>query len=154
MLTNQGPKVLEFNVRFGDPECQAILMRLQSDILDALEAVVDERLDEVELRWDPRPAVTVVMASEGYPGAYERGRVISNLDQADRMKDVKVFHAGTQLRDDGRVITDGGRVVNVTALGDTLALAQQRAYEAARTIRFGGSWFRNDIAQRALKPVK
>ena len=114
MLTNQGPKVLEFNVRFGDPECQAILMRLKSDLLDVLEAVVDERLDEVKIEWDPRPAVTVVMASEGYPGHYERGRVINNLDEADRMADVKVFHAGTAFRTDpqfgrdGRIVTDGG----------------------------------------------
>ncbi len=151
MLTNQGPKVLEFNVRLGDPECQAVLMRLQSDLLDALEAVVDERLEEVELRWDPRPAVTVVMASEGYPGPYERGRVINNLEAAAQMTDVKVFHAGTMLRDDGRIVTDGGRVLGVTALGDTFELAQQRAYEAARTIRFGGGWYRNDIAHHALK---
>jgi phosphoribosylamine--glycine ligase len=157
MLTNQGPKVLEFNVRFGDPECQAILMRLQSDLLDALEAVVDERLDQVELTWDTRPSVTVVMASEGYPGHYERGRVINNLDEADRMKDVKVFHAGTAFRTDptlgrdGRVVTDGGRVLDVTALGETLAEAQARAYDAARAIRFNGAWYRRDIADRALK---
>ena len=158
MLTNQGPKVLEFNVRFGDPECQAILMRLKSDLLDALEAVVDEKLDTLELEWDPRPAVTVVMAAEGYPGPYERGRVINNLDAAEAMTDVKVFHAGTALRSDpqlgrdGRVVTDGGRVMGVTAIGDTLALAQARAYEAARAIRFNGGWYRHDIADRALKP--
>jgi phosphoribosylamine---glycine ligase len=155
MLTNQGPKVLEFNVRFGDPECQAVLMRLKSDLLDALEAVVDERLDTVNLEWDPRPAVTVVMASEGYPGHYERGRVINNLEEAERMRDVKVFHAGTALRSDpqlgrdGRVVTDGGRVLNVTALGNTLADAQARAYEAARSIRFAGGWYRHDIATKA-----
>ena len=125
MLTNQGPKVLEFNVRFGDPECQAVLMRLKSDLLDALEAVVDERLDTVDAAsGTPGPAVTVVMASEGYPGHYERGRVINNLEEAERMADVKVFHAGTALRTDphagrdGRIVTDGGRVLNVTALGD------------------------------------
>jgi phosphoribosylamine--glycine ligase len=157
MLTNQGPKVLEFNVRFGDPECQAVLMRLQSDLLDALEAVVDERLDQLTLRWDPRPAVTVVMASEGYPGPYERGRVINNLDEAERMADVKVFHAGTMLRSDpslgrdGRIATDGGRVLDVTALGATLAEAQARAYEAARAIRFNGGWYRRDIADRAIE---
>src|SRR3954463_13259198 len=134
MLTNQGPKVLEFNVRFGDPECQAVLMRLKSDLLEALNAVVDERLDQVELVWDPRPAITVVMAAEGYPGPYERGRVINNLEEAERMPDVKVFHAGTALRSDpqwgrdGRIVTDGGRVLNVTALGDTLQDAQARAY--------------------------
>jgi phosphoribosylamine---glycine ligase len=157
MLTNQGPKVLEFNVRFGDPECQAVLMRLQSDLLDALEAVVDERLDGLTLRWDPRPAVTVVMASEGYPGPYERGRVINNLDEAERMADVKVFHAGTMLRSDpslgrdGRIATDGGRVLDVTALGATLAEAQARAYEAARAIRFNGGWYRRDIAEKAVR---
>ncbi len=160
MLTNQGPKVLEFNVRFGDPECQAVLMRLKSDLLDALEAVVDERLDTLELAWDPRPAVTVVMASEGYPGHYERGRVINNLEQADRMADVKVFHAGTALRSDpqlgrdGRIVTDGGRVLNVTALGSDLADAQARAYEAVRSIRFTGAMYRRDIAQKAIKAAK
>ena len=157
MLTNQGPKVLEFNVRFGDPECQAVLMRLQSDLLDALEAVVDERLDEIELKWDKRPAVTVVMASEGYPGPYERGRVINNLEEANAMKDVKVFHAGTTLRTDpslgrdDRAVTDGGRVLNVTALGDTFVEAKARAYEAAASIRFTGNWYRRDIADRAIQ---
>ena len=157
MLTNQGPKVLEFNVRFGDPECQAVLMRLKSDLFEALDAVVDERLDTVELVWDKRPAVTVVMASEGYPGSYERDRVINNLEEADRMPDVKVFHAGTALRADptggrdGRVVTDGGRVLNVTALGDTLADAQHRAYEAVRSIRYSGAWYRRDIADKAIR---
>jgi phosphoribosylamine--glycine ligase len=158
MLTNQGPKVLEFNVRFGDPECQAVLMRLRSDLLDALEAVVDERLETMALDWDPRPSVTVVMASEGYPGPYERGRTINNLDEADRMPDVKVFHAGTSLRQDpfggrgGRVVTDGGRVLGVTALGDTLEAAQARAYDAARAIRYAGAWYRKDIGDRAIRP--
>jgi phosphoribosylamine--glycine ligase len=157
MLTNQGPRVLEFNVRFGDPECQAVLMRLQTDLLDVLEAVVDERLDTVSLQWDPRPAVTVVMASEGYPGHYERGRVINNLEQAERMTDVKVFHAGTALRNDpqmnrdGRIVTDGGRVLDITALGANLAEAQARAYEAAHAVRFAGAWYRRDIADRALR---
>ncbi len=157
MLTNQGPKVLEFNVRFGDPECQAVLMRLQTDLLDVLEAVVEERLDSVELAWDPRPALTVVMASEGYPGPYERGRVINNLDAADRLPDVKVFHAGTALRSDsggirdGRVVTDGGRVLNVTALGETLRDAQTHAYEATQNIRFAGGWYRRDIGERAIR---
>ncbi|MFO0888752.1 MAG: phosphoribosylamine--glycine ligase [Isosphaeraceae bacterium] len=154
MLTNQGPKVLEFNVRFGDPETQVILARLKSDLLEALEAVVDGRLDSVSLEWDPRPAVTVVMASEGYPGHYERDRRIEHIDAADRLPDVKVFHAGTTLRTDsggGRgplVVNDGGRVLNVTALGDTLAEARERAYEAVRTIRFPGGYYRRDIAER------
>ncbi|MBX6313977.1 MAG: phosphoribosylamine--glycine ligase [Isosphaeraceae bacterium] len=157
ILTNQGPKVLEFNVRFGDPECQAVLMRLKSDLFEALEAVVDERLDRINLAWDPRPAVTVVMASEGYPGHYERGRVIHNLDQVEKMPDVKVFHAGTALRPDGpsgregRIVTDGGRVLGVTALGRDLADAQARAYEAVRAIRYTGAWYRRDIADRAIR---
>lgn len=154
MLTNQGPKVLEFNVRFGDPETQVVLMRLRTDLLDVLEAVVDERLDAISLQWDPRPAVTVVMASEGYPGHYERDQPIENLDAADRLPDVKVFHAGTALRADaaggreGRVVNDGGRVLNVTALGATMAEARDRAYEAVRTIRFPRGYYRRDIAAR------
>ncbi len=159
MLTNQGPKVLEFNVRFGDPECQAVLMRLKSDLFEALDAVVDERLDQIQLEWDPRPALTVVMAAEGYPGSYERGRVINNLEEADRMVDVKVFHAGTAQRSDplsgrdGRVSTDGGRVLGVTALGDTLADAKRRAYEAAKAIRFAGGWYRHDIGDKAIRAI-
>jgi phosphoribosylamine--glycine ligase len=155
MLTNQGPKVLEFNVRFGDPETQAVLMRLKSDLLDVLEAAADERLDSVAMEWDPRPAATVVMAAEGYPGHYEREREIQNLDAADRMPDVKVFHAGTTLRvepgpgREARIVSDGGRVLNVTALGDTLEEARTRAYEAARTIKFLGAWYRRDIAGRS-----
>jgi phosphoribosylamine--glycine ligase len=157
MLTNQGPKVLEFNVRFGDPETQVVLMRLKSDLLEILEGVADERLDSVALEWDPRPSVTVVMASEGYPGHYERDRLIQNLEVVEKMPDVKVFHAGTTLRSDAapgrdaRIVTDGGRVLNVTGLGETLAEAQARAYEAARVIRFPGAWYRRDIAGRALR---
>jgi phosphoribosylamine--glycine ligase len=157
MITNQGPKVLEFNVRFGDPETQAVLMRLKSDLLDLLEAAVDDRLDTVTLDWDPRPAVTVVMASEGYPGHYERERLIENLEVADRMPDVKVFHAGTTFRADpaagreGRVVTDGGRVLNVTALGANLAEARSRAYEAVRAVKFPGAWYRHDIAGRPAR---
>jgi phosphoribosylamine--glycine ligase len=154
MLTNQGPKVLEFNVRFGDPETQVILTRLKSDLLDALEAVVDERLGEIDLEWDPRPSVTVVMAAEGYPGHYERDLPILNLDAAERVPDVKVFHAGTTLRTDPeggrepRVVSDGGRVLNVTALGATLAEARDRAYEAVRILRFPGGYYRRDIAEK------
>jgi phosphoribosylamine---glycine ligase len=157
MLTNQGPKVLEFNVRFGDPETQVVLMRLKSDLLDVLEAVVDDRLDTINLDWDPRPAVTVVMASEGYPGHYERECLVQNLEVVERMPDVKVFHAGTTLRADpvtgrdSRVVTDGGRVLNVTALGATLQEAQARAYEAVRAIKYQGAWYRRDIAGRPVR---
>jgi phosphoribosylamine---glycine ligase len=153
MLTNQGPRVLEFNARFGDPETQPLLMRLKSDLLDLLEAVVDETLtdiDESKVVWDPRPAVCVVMASGGYPGKFETGRPIAGLDEVSRMADVKVFHGGTKL-DSGRVVTDGGRVLGVTALGDTLADAKKRAYEAVQKITFKGAHYRTDIADKALK---
>jgi phosphoribosylamine--glycine ligase len=152
MLTNQGPRVLEFNCRFGDPETQPLLMRLKTDLLDLLEAVADERLHEFEDRveWDPRPAVSVVICSGGYPGKYETGRVIGGLDAAERVPDVKVFHAGTKL-DDGRTVTDGGRVLAVTALGDDLAAAKARAYEAVKLIQFPGLHYRTDIADKALK---
>jgi phosphoribosylamine--glycine ligase len=152
MVTPQVPRVLEYNCRFGDPETQPLLMRLKTDLLDLLEAAVDERLDgfEGKLEWDPRPAVCVVMCSEGYPGSYERGFPISGLDAAGRLPDVKVFHAGTR-RDGDRVLTDGGRVLGVTALGDTLAEAQKRAYEAVALISFRGAYYRHDIAAKALR---
>ncbi len=154
MTTNQGPRVLEFNCRFGDPETQPLLMRLRTDLLDLIEAVVDERLDTFEdrLEWDPRPAVCVVMASGGYPGNYEKGLAIKGLAEAAKLPDVKVFHAGTK-RDGDRVLTDGGRVLGVTALGDTLADAKRRAYEAVACIQFHGAFYRRDIADKALRPV-
>jgi phosphoribosylamine--glycine ligase len=154
MVTSQGPRVLEFNCRFGDPEVQPLLMRLRTDLLDLLDAVVEERLDEFagRLEWDPRPAVCVVMASKGYPGTYERGLVIKGLADAARLPDVKVFHAGTR-RDGDRVLTDGGRVLGVTALGSTMAEAQRRAYEAVGVIGFPGAFWRRDIAARALRPA-
>ena len=150
MLTNQGPKVLEFNVRLGDPESQAVLMRLKTDLLDVLNAVVDERLDTIELQWDPRPASTVVMAADGYPGSYDRGRPINGLDDAALVDGVKVFHAGTTIRNEPqgrRIVTDGGRVLDVTALGETLDIARDRAYQAVSAIRFTGAWYRSDIAR-------
>jgi phosphoribosylamine--glycine ligase len=150
MLTRQGPKVLEFNVRFGDPECQPLLFRLQSDLVDVLEATIDGRLDEIEpLEWDPRPAVCVIMASEGYPGPYEKGLPIRGLEQADELPDVKVFHAGTTL-DNGRVITNGGRVLGVTAMGSTISAAKLQAYRAVKCIRWPGAWCRKDISDKAL----
>ncbi|MSR55842.1 MAG: phosphoribosylamine--glycine ligase [Gemmataceae bacterium] len=155
MLTNQGPKVLEFNARFGDPETQPLLMRLKSDLLDLLEAAVDETLaemDESKVVWDERPAVCVVMASGGYPGKFENGKPIAGLDEVSRMADVKVFHAATKV-DGNRIVTDGGRVLGVTALGDTLAAAKERAYEAVRKISFKGAHYRTDIADKALRQV-
>jgi phosphoribosylamine--glycine ligase len=155
IATNQGSRVLEFNARFGDPETQPLLMRLRTDLLDVLEAAVDERLPEVVpedgLDFDPRPAVCVVLASHGYPGAYWKDRVIDGLDDAAKMRDVKVFHAGTR-EERGRIVTDGGRVLGVTALGATLADAQRRAYEAVGKITFHGMFYRKDIGNRALRP--
>ncbi len=153
MLTNQGPRVLEFNCRFGDPETQPLLMRLKTDLLDLLEAVVEDRLDEFpegRLEWDARPAVCVVTASGGYPGPFQKGKVITGLAEAAKLPDVKVFHAGTR-REKDLVLTDGGRVLAVTALGDTLADAKRRAYEAAGKIHFQGAHYRKDIADKALK---
>jgi phosphoribosylamine--glycine ligase len=150
MITGQGFEVLEFNVRFGDPECQPLLMRLQGDLLDLLEGAVDGRLDEIAVpEWDPRPAVCVVMASEGYPGAYERGQAIRGLEEAAKLADLKVFHAGTILRD-GQVVTDGGRVFGVTALGTSISAAKLQAYKGVKTIRFSGAWCRKDISDKAL----
>lgn len=150
MVTSQGIEVLEYNVRFGDPECQPLLMRLKSDLVDLLEATADGRLDEVApLEWDPRPAICVVMASEGYPGNYERGQPIRGLDEADKLPDVKVFHAGTATSD-GQVVTDGGRVLGVTALGSSISAAKLQAYRAVKCIRFSGGWCRKDISDKAL----
>jgi phosphoribosylamine--glycine ligase len=153
MLTNQGPRVLEFNCRFGDPETQPLLMRLKTDLLDLLEAVADDRLLEFEdrIEWDPRPAVCVVLCSAGYPGRYETGKPVEGIAAADALPGVKVFHAGTRLDDKGRVVTDGGRVLGVTALGDDLADAKARAYAAVKLIRFPGMHYRSDIADKALK---
>ncbi|HUT90676.1 MAG TPA: phosphoribosylamine--glycine ligase [Thermoguttaceae bacterium] len=150
MITNQGPKVLEYNVRFGDPEAQPLLMRLKTDLVDLLEAAVDGRLDEIApLEWDPRPSVCVVMASEGYPGSYKKGHPIRGLDEAANVPDVKVFHAGTQLVD-GQIVTSGGRVLGVTALGDNIAKAKLQAYTAVKPIRWDGAWCRKDISDKAL----
>ena len=152
MLTNQGSRVLEFNCRFGDPETQVLMMRLKTDLLDLLEAVADERLHEFEtIEWDVRPSVCVVLCSGGYPGKYDNGKIIAGIAEADKLPGVKVFHAGTRLDDSNRVVTDGGRVLGVTALGDTLADAKARAYEAVKLISFLGMHFRTDIADKALK---
>jgi len=151
MVTHQGPKVLEYNVRFGDPECQPLLMRLKTDLVDVLEAAVQERLDQIcPLEWDPRPAVCVVMASEGYPGAYEKGRPLRGLEEAAKLPDVKVFHAGTAVSD-GRTVTAGGRVLGVTALGENIAQAKLHAYTAVKCIRWEGAWCRKDISDKALR---
>lgn len=150
MLTAQGPRVLEFNTRFGDPEAQPVLMRLKTDLFELLLAAAEGKLDRIpSLDWDPRPAVCVVMAAEGYPGDYEKGSTIRGLAEADALPDVKVFHAGTKRRADGSVVTDGGRVLGVTAIGDTIAAAKLRAYQAVKPIRWDGAWCRKDISDKA-----
>ena len=154
MLTQAGPKVLEYNCRFGDPECQPLLMRLKSDLVEILEAVVDGNLDQIDNpEWDPRPAICVVMASQGYPGEYQTGQPILGISEADQMPDVKVFHAGTKLVD-GTVVASGGRVLGVTALGDNISLAKLNAYTAVQKVRWQGSWCRKDISDKALQYIQ
>ena len=149
MVTNQGPKVLEFNVRFGDPETQPMLMRLKSDLGELLMAAADGKLAEFgPAEWDPRPAVCVVMAAEGYPGTVKKGAVIRGLDDAAQFADAKVFHAGTTRNGDD-VVTDGGRVLGVTALGADFAEAKLNAYQAVKCVRWQGGWCRKDISDRA-----
>jgi phosphoribosylamine--glycine ligase len=145
--------VLEFNVRFGDPEAQPILMRLKSDLLEVLLAVCQGRLDQVTLEWDRRPAVCVVMASGGYPGDYEKGKIITGLKEAEQLKDVVVYQAGT-AKENGNIVTAGGRVLGVTALGETIADAKTRAYEAVDKIKFDGAYCRRDIADKVIKRQK
>ena len=149
MFTAGGPKVIEFNCRFGDPECQPLMMRLKSDLVEAMAATADHKLDEITLQWDPRPAVCVVMASGGYPGEYKKGYEIIGIADADAMADVKVFHAGTTMKG-GKLVNSGGRVLGVTALGDTIAGAQKRAYEAVAKIHWQDCYYRKDIASKAI----
>lgn len=153
MLTNSGPKVLEFNVRFGDPEAQPVLMRLQSDLAQVLSLAASGRLAELEgLDWDPRPAVCVVMASEGYPDEYQKGHILYGISEADSMPNVKVFQAGTAEKN-GEVVNTGGRVLGVTALGDSVAEAKATAYSAVDKIHWQGGWCRRDIADKCV-PVE
>ena len=149
MVTAEGPKLLEFNCRFGDPETQSLLSRLKSDLVDLLEAAVDGRLDTVQAEWDTRAAVCVIMASGGYPGAYEKGKPITGIEDAEALGSVTVFHAGT-ARNEETLVTAGGRVLGVTALGDDLCAAQARAYEAVAKIHFEGATFRRDIGAKGL----
>ncbi|MEP6604445.1 MAG: phosphoribosylamine--glycine ligase [Spartobacteria bacterium] len=145
MLTKNGAHILEFNCRFGDPETQAILPRLKSDLLPLLQATIDGKIDNQTIEWDERASVTVVMASGGYPDKYEVGKTISGLEDAANLPDVQIFHAGTKRRN-AEVITAGGRVLAVTALGSTVEAARERAYEAVARIQFEGAHFRRDIA--------
>jgi len=152
MMTADGPKLLEYNVRFGDPECQVLMVRMMSDLLPALIATTDGVLDSVDLRWIPEPAITVVMAAKGYPGAYEKGDEIRGLAAAGATEGVTIFHAGTKAGADGRILANGGRVLNVTAQAPSLAEAQARAYAAIDRIDWPGGFCRRDIAWRALAP--
>ena len=149
MITENGARVLEFNCRFGDPETQAILPRMKSDLLPLLEATIDGKIDNYSIEWDQRPAVTVVLASGGYPGKYEMGKSVSGLDEAAKIDGLQIFHAGTkQLNDE--IVTAGGRVLAVTALGSTMAEARSRAYEAVGRIHFENCHYRRDIALSAV----
>ncbi|MDR2169137.1 MAG: phosphoribosylamine--glycine ligase [Planctomycetaceae bacterium] len=166
MITKQGPKVLEYNVRFGDPECQPLLMRLRTDIVEIFEAVIDGKLNKISLpEWDKRSAVCVVMASKGYPGEYSKGDEIRGLNDAANLPDTKVFHAGTTLKKneskplpetaekqtEKQIVTNGGRVLGVTALGKTISDAKLAAYTAVKKIRWDGAWCRKDISDKANK---
>jgi phosphoribosylamine--glycine ligase len=153
MMTARGPQVLEFNARFGDPETQAILLRLDSDLVEALEACVDGRLAETALRWKPGASACVVASSAGYPGSYKTGLPITGLDEAAQVPGVQVFHSGSSLAD-GQLLTAGGRVLGVTAAAATLEEALARAYEAMALIHFDGMYYRRDIGHRALKKKK
>ena len=150
MMTARGPMVLEFNCRFGDPETQPILMRLESDLLEAIAAAVAGRVSDGDFRWSPDAAVCVVMASDGYPGTYEAGKRITGLEQAGQAKEVKIFHAGTNKRE-GAYYTSGGRVLGVTARAADLDKAVEKVYEAISKIRFDGARYRKDIAARAVR---
>jgi len=149
MIKDEKPKVLEFNARFGDPEAQPLLMRLKSDLIPVLEATIDGKLSHQKMELEDRSSVCVVVASGGYPGSYEKGKVISGLQEAARVRDAFVFHAGTALKE-GRVVTNGGRVLGVTALGNGIQEAIQRAYEAVAKISWEGAYYRKDIGHKAL----
>ena len=150
MITKKGPELIEFNVRFGDPECQVLMMRLKSDLLPVLYSLAKGNLENVELNWKTDKALTVVMAAKGYPEAPQRGSIISGIEKADKLPDVKVFHAGTALKD-GKIIANGGRVLNVTATGKTVKEAQQKAYQSIKLIDWSEGFYRHDIGWRAIE---
>jgi phosphoribosylamine--glycine ligase len=149
MITSSGPKLIEYNVRFGDPECQVLMLRLMSDIVPALVASAEGQLRNFDLRWFPDTALTVVMATKGYPGSYSKGSVIEGLEAAAEVEGVEIFHAGT-ANEGGRIVANGGRVLNVCARGKTAAEAQARAYAAVDRIRWPEGFCRRDIGWRAV----
>jgi len=150
ILTKEGPKVLEFNARFGDPETQVILPMLKTDLIDILNAVIDSTLHKINIEWEDNAAVCVVVASGGYPGKYQKGKVISGLERLEKMKNMIAFHAGTKFQDD-QVITSGGRVLGITAWDDTISKAKERAYKGIKEIYFEDMYYRKDIAAKAIK---
>ncbi|MCR5940807.1 phosphoribosylamine--glycine ligase [Ochrobactrum sp. XJ1] len=150
MIGKDGPKLIEYNTRFGDPECQVLMMRLNSDLLALINAAVDGKLDQVSLDWKDQPALTVVMAAEGYPSNVKKGSVVRDLDKLEGIDGVKLFHAGTAEKD-GSIVASGGRVLNITAIADTVAEAQARAYEAVKLIDWPEGFYRSDIGWRAVE---
>ncbi len=150
MLTPGGPKVLEYNVRFGDPECQTLMRRLKTDLIDVIEAVCTRGLDQIDIAWEPGPSVCVVLAAKGYPDSPRKGDVIEGLDEAEKVDGVVVFHAGTARNQRGQIVASGGRVLSVTAVGSSLEEARQRAYATAERIRFDGKTYRTDIGTNVV----
>ena len=150
IIRDERAKVLEFNARLGDPEAQPLLMRMKSDLIPVLQATIDRKLSSLKVEWDARSTVCVVMASGGYPGNYEKGKVISGLEEAAKVSGTFVFHAGTAFKE-GKVVTNGGRVWGVTALGEGIRGAIEKAYEAAGKISWEGAYYRKDIGQKALR---
>jgi len=151
MITEDGPKVLEFNVRFGDPEAQVILRRLKNDFVDVVNSAIEGNLVD-SLEWIDETAICVVLASKGYPGKYEKGKEIKGIEEAEKLESIVVFHAGTKLSD-GKLLTNGGRVLNVTALGKDIVEARERVYKAIEKIHFDGMHYRKDIGLKALKRI-
>ncbi len=150
ILTEEGPKVLEFNARFGDPETQTILPRLKTDLIDILDAVIDSTLHKINIEWEGNAAVCVVVASGGYPEKYQKGKVISGLERLEKMKDMIAFHAGTKFQE-GRVVTSGGRVLGITAWDETISKAKEKAYKGVNEIYFEDMYYRKDIADKGIK---
>ncbi|MBT4888122.1 MAG: phosphoribosylamine--glycine ligase, partial [Rhodospirillales bacterium] len=149
MITETGPRLIEYNVRFGDPECQAMMMRLKSDVLEALLACAEGRLDEISLEWHDDAALVVVMATDGYPGHYDSGSIIRNIDKAENVKNAMVFHAGTK-RVNGNMTANGGRVLGIAALAPNVSKAKDKAYQAVKKIDWPEGFYRSDIGWRAI----
>ena len=150
VLTKEGPKVLEFNARFGDPETQVVLPRLKTDLVDILNAVIEETLHKINIEWEDNAAVCVVVASGGYPGKYQKGKVIMGLERLEKMKDIIAFHAGTKFQE-GRIVTSGGRVLGISAWDDTISKTKEKVYEGVEEIYFEDMYYRKDIAVKAIK---